>query len=255
MVPCPSMATKSGTAGRSAGGESVPPRRRGRPKATDAQLSEEEVLDLALDAFAAKGYDGMSVRDLNKDLGVSHNLVHRRFGSKLDLWKATVDRAFTQFSDRLNAVLDSIEPGQPLDAFREFIVTFIEVSAERPELWRVMMMEGAIEGPRLDWLWERHVRPFGRRMRSVVGALEGGERYTRTPQSTMFFLLAHGATAGASHRPTAMRLDHEDPTDPDVLRRHANVVADLLLGVDPLIRLGHAPRPSRRPAPSTKTMR
>lgn len=252
MVPSPAMATKSGPAGRAARSEPSPPRRRGRPKASEGQLSEEQVLDLALHAFAAKGYDGMSVRDLNKDLGVSHNLVHRRFGTKLDLWKATIDRAFTQFSNRLNAVLDDIEPGQPLDDFREFIVTFIEVSAERPELWRVMMMEGAVEGPRLDYVWERHVRPFGRRMRAVVGSLEGGERYTRTPQSTMFFLLAHGATAGASHRPTAMRLDHEDPTDPEVLRRHANVVADLLLGVDPLIRLEAAHRRRRpRPRPST----
>lgn len=249
------MGTKSQPAGSDRVDEAAAPRRRGRPRATDVQLSEEQVLDLALDAFASKGYDGMSVRDLNKELGVSHNLVHRRFGSKLDLWKATIDRAFTQFATRMNAVLDRIEPGQPLDAFREFIVEFIEASADRPELWRVMMMEGAVEGPRLDYVWERHVIPFGRRMRAVVDSLEGSERYTRVPPSTMFFLLAHGATAGASHRPTAMRLDHEDPTDPAVLRRHANIVADLLLGADPLV---HADQPldstsdATRPATTTE---
>lgn len=235
------MATKS----------EAPARRRGRPKATEAQITESQVLAIALAAFATKGYDGTSVRDLNKDLGVSHNLIHRRFGSKMDLWQATVDRAFGEFTDEMTAVLDRIEPGQPLDAFREFIVAFVEVSARRPELWRMMMIEGAIDGPRLDYIWERHVRPFGRRMRTVISSLDGGERYTRLPQSTMFFLLAHGATAGASHRPTAMRFDHEDPTDPTVLRRHAEIVADLLLGADPLRHASAPPRRRARPLPST----
>lgn len=229
-------------------------RRRGRPRASDVQITEEQVLDAALEAFAEKGYDGMSVRDLNKVLGVSHNLVHRRFGSKADLWEATIDRAFGQFVDDMHPVLDTIAPGQPLTAFREFIVAFIETSARRPALWRAMMLEGSTEGPRLDYVWERHVRPFGRRMRAVLATLEGNERYTRLPQSTLFFLLAHGATAGPSHRPTALRLDHADPTDPAVLRQHANVVADLLLGVDPLERLDAAVPPrARRRRPSSTT--
>lgn len=202
------------------------------------------MLAAALRAFAAKGYDGMSVRDVNKDLGVSHNLIHRRFGSKAQLWEATVDRWFSEFTGQLRPVLDAIEPGAPLDAFRSFIIAFVEVSAARPELLRMMMVEGAIEGPRIDYIWERHVRPFGRRIRQVADSLDGSERYTIIPQATMFFLLAHGATAAPAHRPTAIRLDHDDPADPVVLRRHADAVADLLLGVDPSKRLRttHPPR-------------
>ena len=44
-----------------------------------------------LEAFADRGYDGMSVRELNRQLGASHNLVHHYFGSKEALWRAAID--------------------------------------------------------------------------------------------------------------------------------------------------------------------
>ena len=97
----------------------------------------------------------------------------------------------------------------------------------------MMQLEGAIESERLDYVWERHVRPFGRRINQVVRTLEGSERYTSLPATTTFFLLAHGATAAPSHPAAARRIEPGDPTDPVALRRHADAVADLLLGVDP----------------------
>jgi AcrR family transcriptional regulator len=231
---------------RSAGAAAAP-RRRGRPRADEAQITQDQVLGVSLRAFAAKGYHGMSVRDLNKELGVSHNLIHRRFGSKAKLWEATVDRWFVEFTDQLDPVLDSILPGEPLEAFRAFIVAFIVESAAKPDLLRMTMVEAATDGPRLDYLWERHLRPFGQRVRRVVSSLEGSERYVMVPQGTMFFLLAHGAIAPASHRPLALKLDRgEEPTAPAALHRHANAVADLLLGVDPTIRLRSSAAAAKR---------
>ncbi len=51
----------------------------------------DEILGAALRAFATHGYEGVSVRTLNRELGVSHSLINGRFGSKEDLWYATVD--------------------------------------------------------------------------------------------------------------------------------------------------------------------
>src|SRR5260370_17519281 len=59
--------------------------RRGRPRAEDSPASSDEILLAALRAFATHGYDGTSVRELNQQLGVSHNLLNRRFGSKEQL--------------------------------------------------------------------------------------------------------------------------------------------------------------------------
>ncbi|MEA2471907.1 MAG: TetR/AcrR family transcriptional regulator, partial [Thermoleophilaceae bacterium] len=55
--------------------------RMGRPRTEDAPASTEQILDTAFRAFATHGYDGVSVRTLNRELGVSHNLIHQRFRS------------------------------------------------------------------------------------------------------------------------------------------------------------------------------
>jgi hypothetical protein len=52
----------------------------------------DDVFREALKAFATLGYDGVSMRNLNRDSGGSHNLLSGRFGSKKTLWYATVPR-------------------------------------------------------------------------------------------------------------------------------------------------------------------
>jgi len=70
------------------------PRRVGRPRAVAGRVrAREEILDAAVEAFAALGYEAASVRQLTRRLGVSHNLVHHYFRSKADLWRAAMDRS------------------------------------------------------------------------------------------------------------------------------------------------------------------
>jgi TetR/AcrR family transcriptional regulator len=66
------------------------PRGRGRPRAGD-EVDLAMLLQAALDAFAETGYDGTSVRELSRRLGVSHALLTARFGSKEGLWFAAME--------------------------------------------------------------------------------------------------------------------------------------------------------------------
>src|SRR3979409_2332684 len=99
-------------------------RRTGRPKAQDAQVTREQILEAALRAFATYGYDGVTVRTLNRELGVSHNLIHQRFGSKQGLWYAAVDRAFSQQVTQLATAFDPTL-ADPLDQLNHAIRRFV----------------------------------------------------------------------------------------------------------------------------------
>jgi AcrR family transcriptional regulator len=60
-------------------------RRKGTPETRDA------ILDAARDAFADKGFDGATVRTIATNAGVDPALVHHYFGTKEQLFLATVD--------------------------------------------------------------------------------------------------------------------------------------------------------------------
>src|ERR1700712_1338825 len=84
------------------------PRPRGRPtNDAAAAVREEVVLDLAFKAFAQRGYEATTLRDLAKELGVSHNLINVRFGSKADLWRRAVDARVARVAPPVMAAFDA----------------------------------------------------------------------------------------------------------------------------------------------------
>src|SRR3979490_1446306 len=133
-------------------------RRTGRPKAQDAPVTIEQILDTAFRAFATSGYGGGAVRPLTPEPGVSHNLIHQRFGSKQGLWYAAVDRAFSQQVTELASAFDPTLT-DPLDQLNHAIRRFVHYSAERPELLGLMNIEGRVDSERLDYIYENYIAP------------------------------------------------------------------------------------------------
>src|SRR3981081_4219168 len=133
-------------------------KRTGRPKTQDAPVTVEQILDAAFRAFPTYGYDGVAVRTLNRELGVSHNLIHQRFGSKQGLWYAAVDRAFSQQITQLATGFDPTL-ADPLDQLNHAIRRFVRYSAERPELLGLMNIEARVDSARLDYISESYVAP------------------------------------------------------------------------------------------------
>jgi TetR/AcrR family transcriptional regulator len=224
-------------------------RARGRPLAAESPVSADDILLAALQAFAERGYDGMSVRDLTAQLGVSHNLIFQRFGRKEQLWTAVVDRFFGPLRDLVIDIVDvALRTNvDAVDAYRQVIVTFVEANARRPELPRLMNLEAATEGDRLAYLFEHFISQTSKAMARLdrrMSEQHPGAR--RIPPTTLFFMITQGATGPAGHLALARRLADEDPRDPTVARRHAEAVADLLLHG-----IAHdAPPVRRRRAPS-----
>jgi len=56
-------------------------RRRGRPPKAAAGDTKEELLQAALALFAAKGYEGTSVRDIARSVGLSESVLYAHFES------------------------------------------------------------------------------------------------------------------------------------------------------------------------------
>jgi AcrR family transcriptional regulator len=202
-------------------------KRAGRPKAQDAPVTLEQILDAAFRAFATYGYEGVTVRTLNRELGVSHNLIHQRFGSKEGLWYAAVDRAFSQQVAELSTAFDPTLD-DPLDQLDHAIRRFVYYSAEHPELLGLMNIEARVDSARLDYIYDNYVAPALAPLGRLLDYLQQNRRIRPITLRTLFFLIAHGAAAPFTLTPLARHFDDPDPLAPDQVAEQAALTADVI---------------------------
>lgn len=76
---------------------SAAPRRRGRPShadSADAPAARDRILAAAREEFSERGYEKTSVRGIAKAAGVDSALVHHYFGTKEQVFEASIEVAF-----------------------------------------------------------------------------------------------------------------------------------------------------------------
>jgi AcrR family transcriptional regulator len=197
---------------------------RGRPRIRD----DDEILRAALHAFAEHGYDGMSLRTLNSEMGLSRGTINQRFRSKEQLWYAAVDHEFRRLTDDLNAELQHrTVPDDDLSRVREGIRAFLIASVRRPELVRLMNQEGLHSTSRLDYIVTSFTLPTLTPAWQALNRLADAGLVRRVPARTLLFLIAHGAAAPFTLGPLSDRFDPVDgPLDPVV---HIELATDIIV--------------------------
>ncbi len=192
-------------------------------------IADPELLDAALEVFADRGFEGTSVRELARELGVSHNLIPQRFGSKERLWYAAIDHGFGRLARDMASVTRDL-PGDDVERLRSMIVRFVEANATRPSLLRIINQEACSPGPRLDYLFDSYIAPVGRYGASLLADLHAKGRVRTDSVALIYFLMTHGAGGALAMPALAQRFgDRVDPSDAEAVRRHAEQAVDVLI--------------------------
>src|SRR3954449_8704263 len=76
----------------------------------------DDVLDHALTAFAAKGYEGTSTEDIAKAAGISQPYLFRLFGTKKELYIASVTRCYRETLDLFQRAAEGHRGAEALHA-------------------------------------------------------------------------------------------------------------------------------------------
>lgn len=228
--------------------ESKAPRGRGRPRAGE-ELDLPPLLQGALDAFAEKGYDGTSVRELARRLGVSHALLTARFGSKEGLWFAAMEYAVADAERGWREVGDS--PGDDdLEALRQGVVRQVLASAAHPQVARIMSHEGATDSPRVRFVVDRFINPLRPGVERLLARLVDAGRIRPVPYATLHYLVVQGGGAMFANPVEAALLGAPAHPDAEAVRAHAEIVADLLIAG--LMATPSGPGPGPDPAPGVR---
>jgi AcrR family transcriptional regulator len=158
------------------------PRTGRRPGEHDTR---EHILAAAREAFAERGYDGATVRDVARRAGVDPALLYHYFGSKQQLFVAAMEIPF-QWRQALPAILDG-----PRDELGERLVCQLLGYWEDPRIRPLLM--GAVRSATTDRVAAEMVRRL-----LAEGPFAMVARTIGTPDAEMRAMLAASHVMGVA---------------------------------------------------------
>lgn len=128
-------------------------RGRGRPRENDSDTCAA-ISRVAMQRFAAQGFDATTLREIAGDAGVDVALISYRFGGKLGLWKDIVSQAGTGLREALERALYDSETTGAHKRLENSAHAFLAYLLHRPEVPRLLLRDVTIDSDRSKWLFE-----------------------------------------------------------------------------------------------------
>jgi len=190
--------------------------------------SKNEILEAALKVFAQHSYEGASLQEIAQRAGIGQPLLHYHFGSKENLWKATVDFALNDLKSFYETVAITTVDLEPIDIIRVLCRSFLNFSARRPEHALIMINEMRVPGDRFEWMTQKYLQPIHSHLDGILEAAKAKGQIRDIPvvhlTNTIFISLVHFFTVA----PLLKSIYSIDPFDSATLMAHANYTMQIL---------------------------
>jgi AcrR family transcriptional regulator len=111
-----------------------------------AAQRKDDILDAALIEFAARGLEGTSTEDIARRAGISQPYLFRLFGTKKELFKATVTRCFRETLETFQRAAEGKRGEEALRAMGEEYVAQL-ITGDRVRLKAQMQAYAACDDP------------------------------------------------------------------------------------------------------------
>jgi len=174
-------------------------------------VTQQKLLDAAIEAFSENGFKGTSTRDIADRAGVHHPLITYHFKNKDQLWRAATDRIFREFNISLVKAMAEIPEIDPKAKAEAFIRTYLHYSRSQPALHKIILQESSHHSDRLDWLIDHHLKPL---FDEVHKALTGLQQIGVAPagSASMLFNMIRVCAGGL----IALKLELKGTSDIDL---------------------------------------
>lgn len=123
-------------------------------------VTQQKLLDAAIEAFSENGFKGTSTRDIAERAGVHHPLITYHFKNKEQLWRAAADYLFSAFTLSLSNAAEEHRSMCPKKRMSALIHVYVNYAKSHPALHKVMIQEASYPSERLDWLIDTHLKPL-----------------------------------------------------------------------------------------------
>ena len=189
------------------------------------------LLDTAIATFSTRGFDGISIRQLEELAGVKRGLVAYHFGDKDQLWREAADRLFGELAEDFLARMDTLAEVAPVEAARGIVRAFVRFSAVRPELNRMMMQESVADSWRVAYIVDEKIGPLMDTLYEMMPEAAHLLWGDRDPHR--YYLLVGAGAFVFTAEQECKRLFGVDPRADAFIERHVDLVVNLLMGDRP----------------------
>ena len=204
-------------------------RRMPRPRPS-ADATRERILSAALDLFSELSFDGATTREIAARAGVTQPLLNYHFSSKDELWRAAVDGLFKTLNKVLGERAEGLRGVDELTVAKLLVREFIYFSAAQPQHHRIITQECKTDGPRMDWLVNRHIRPLYEWATGMFARLVEHGHLPDIPVAHLYYIVTGAGPTIFVLAPECRRLAGIDPQAPEVIEAHADAVVSLIFG-------------------------
>jgi TetR/AcrR family transcriptional regulator len=197
-----------------------------------ADATRERIVAAAVDLFSERSFDGATTREIAARAEVTQSLLNYHFRSKEELWRAAVDALFELLNHTMDDRAHGLRGVDEITSAKLLVREFVTFSARHPELHRIITQESKADGPRMDYLVERHVRPIYERTIALFKSLQQQGVVPEVPLAHLYYILTGAGPTMFVLGPECRRLSSLDPSQPEVIAAHADAICRLIFGAD-----------------------
>ena len=194
-----------------------------------AAPTADRILVAAMDAFGTRGYDGTSLDDLARELGIRKQTILYWFPSKEALLEAVVDRCAEEVARRLVRALERAEDG--FGRVEAMVRAMFRLAARHPSMLG-FLREVTRLGPPASTRLLGHLSPLIERASVFLEAeMDAGRMRRHDPR--LLLLAAYSMVTGMATEVEVLRAFGEEPTLTSLLHRRDELLSLLRAALDP----------------------
>jgi TetR/AcrR family transcriptional regulator len=193
------------------------------------EATDERILVAAMRAFGTRGYDGTSLDDLARELGIRKQTILYWFPSKEALLEAVVDRSADEVTRRLVRGLEGADDG--FGRVEAMVRAMFRLAARHPAMLGFLREVTRLGPPASRRLLDR-LQPLIERASGFLEAeMDAGRMRRHDPR--LLLLAAYSMVTGMATEVDVLRAFGEAPTLPSLLRRRDELLSLLRAALEP----------------------
>ena len=206
----------------------APPQRKpGRPKGAKGPDLKQALLVAAIDLFAQRGFDGVSLSQIAGQADVDIALTRYYFGSKDQLWEAAMMLLAERFAAEITLAISKQQESQE-GSLKKTIRAFVLASACWPQVSRIIVFDGNKEDQRGRFIAKNMVTPFYLILSDLIATAVSQGSIPNVSPRTIFFMITHGGSFPMALPALTNALPGGDIESTEGLNAHAEAIIALL---------------------------